>query len=101
LCKRHCRPQQEESKWHRRQGTDDDLDGSSITVDPTWLSWNDGVVVNLAQAVYEERAFDCLPVLADALEEAGCTDADILAHCRSVGPHVRGCWVVDLLLLKE
>lgn len=57
-------------------------------------------VVALAQAIYDERAFDRLPVLADGLEEAGCTDADILAHCRGPGPHVRGCWVVDLLLGK-
>ena len=42
-----------------------------------------------------------LPILADALEEAGCTDADMLAHCRGPGPHVRGCWVVDLVLGKE
>ena len=41
-----------------------------------------------------------LPVLADALEEAGCTDADLLAHCRSGGGHLRGCWAVDLLLGK-
>jgi hypothetical protein len=50
---------------------------------------------------YDARAFDRLPLLADALEEAGCADADILAHCRSGGGHLRGCWVVDLLLGKE
>jgi hypothetical protein len=58
-------------------------------------------VVALAQAIYDDRAFDRLPILADALEDAGCTDADILAHCRGGGEHVRGCWVVDLLLGKE
>ena len=58
-------------------------------------------MLNLAQAIYEERRFGDLPVLADALEEAGCTDADILSHCRGPGPHVRGCWVVDLLLGKQ
>ena len=67
----------------------------------TWLAWNDGVVRKMAQAVYEERAFDRLPLLADALEDAGCADADILAHCRGGGEHVRGCWVVDLILGKE
>jgi hypothetical protein len=66
-----------------------------------WLQWNDGTVLRLAHVTYEERAFDRLPILADALEEAGCTDADILAHCRSAGPHVRGCWVIDLLLGKQ
>jgi hypothetical protein len=55
----------------------------------------------LAPGIEEEQAFDRLPVLADALEEAGCTDADILSHLRGPGPHVRGCWVVDLLLGKE
>jgi hypothetical protein len=71
------------------------------SVDPAWRSWNGGVVVKVAEAVYEARAFDRLPVLADALEEAGCTDADLLAHCRQCGGHVRGCWAVDLLLAKE
>ncbi len=59
-------------------------------------------VVQLAQAIYDERAFDRLPVLADTLEEAGCTNADILNHCRSDGrPHVKGCWVVDSILRKK
>jgi hypothetical protein len=53
------------------------------------------------QGIYNGRAFDDLPVLADALEDAGCTDRDILEHCRSGGEHVLGCWVVDLLLGKE
>ena len=69
-----------------------------VTVDPTWLAWNDGAIRKLAQVIYDERAFDRLPLLADALEDAGCTNADILAHCRGTGPHVRGCWVVDLAL---
>jgi hypothetical protein len=58
-------------------------------------------MVALAQTIYTDRAFDRLPILADALEDAGCTDAEILAHCRGPGPHVRGCWVVDLILGKE
>ena len=66
-----------------------------------WLSWNDGTVRKIAQAIYDERAFDCMPILADALEDAGCDNADMLAHCRGPGPHVRGCWVVDLLLGKS
>jgi hypothetical protein len=67
-------------------------------VEPAWLTWQGGTVERLARSIYEERRFANLPVLADALEEAGCTDADILDHCRGLGPHVRGCWVVDLLL---
>ena len=71
-----------------------------VSLDPTWLAWNAGTVQKIAQAIYEERAFDRLPILADALEEAGCTNADILAHCRRPGEHVRGCWVLDLILGK-
>jgi hypothetical protein len=68
-----------------------------VGVDPLWLSWRDGTVAKIAQTIYEERAFDRLPILADALEDAGCTNEDILNHCRETGEHVRGCWVVDLL----
>jgi hypothetical protein len=70
----------------------------SVTAD---LAWCTATVVQLAQCIYTDRAFDRLPILADALEEAGCTDAEILSHCRGPGPHVRGCWVVDLVLGKE
>jgi len=68
-----------------------------VTIAPAGLAWNGGIVVKLAQGIYKERAFDRLPILADALEDAGCDNADILDHCRQPGPHVRGCWVVDLL----
>ncbi len=66
-----------------------------------WLAWEGGTVPKLAQAIYADGAYDRLPVLADALEEAGCTNAKILAHCRGAGPHVRGCWALDLLLGKQ
>jgi hypothetical protein len=69
-----------------------------VSVDPAWLARNAGAVLNVARSVYEGRRFEDLPVLADALEEAGCADPAILAHCRSAGPHVRGCWVVGALL---
>jgi hypothetical protein len=62
---------------------------------------NGGTVSLIADSIYADRAFDRLPILADALEDAGCTDAAILEHCRGPGPHVRGCWVVDLLLGKS
>lgn len=71
------------------------------TIETPWLVWNDRVVPQMAQAIYDERAFDRLPILADALEEAGCTDQSILNHCRSGIEHVRGCWVVDLCLGKS
>jgi hypothetical protein len=67
---------------------------------PSVLAWDGGTVVKVAAAVYDERAFDRLPVVADALEDAGCTDAELLGHCRGGGEHVRGCWVVDLVLAK-
>jgi hypothetical protein len=60
-----------------------------------------GVIGQLARAVYEEGAFERLPVLADALEEVGCTDAQLLGHLRGPGPHARGCWALDFLLGKE
>jgi hypothetical protein len=73
----------------------------SVAIDPAWLSWSNGTVPKLVQVIYDDRRFSDLPILADALEEAGCSNPDILAHCRSEGPHVRGCWVVDLILGKS
>jgi hypothetical protein len=73
----------------------------SITISPAHPTWNDGTVQKVAQAIYDERAFDRMPILADALEEAGCTNVEILNHCRQPGNHVRGCWVVDMILGKE
>jgi hypothetical protein len=80
----------------------------TLPLEGEWLSWNGGTVRRLAEAVYEQRQLPSghldnalLAVLADALEEAGCRDADILAHCRQEGAvHVRGCFVIDLLLGK-
>jgi hypothetical protein len=68
-----------------------------VQVDQAWLRWHDGTAVHMAQAIYDDRRFQDLPVLADALEEAGCTDPEILGHCRGPGEHVRGCWVLDLV----
>jgi hypothetical protein len=81
-----------------------DLFGSPfrpVLFDLAWLSWGGGVIPNLAAAIYAEGAFERLPILADALEQAGCDNADLLGHCRGRGPHVPGCWVVDLLLGKQ
>jgi hypothetical protein len=72
-----------------------------FAIDLAWLEWNDRTIPKLSQAIYDDRAFDGLPILADALEEAGCANAAILDHCRLGGEHVRGCWVVDLLLGKS
>jgi len=62
--------------------------------------WQTTTVMSLAEGIYTDRAFDRLPILADALEDAGCTDAAVLEHCRQPGEHARGCWVVDLVLGK-
>jgi hypothetical protein len=78
-----------------------------VAVEDGWLAWNDGTVRRLAEAVYENRSLPGgtldnarLAVLADALEEAGCGDAELLGHLRGPRPHVRGCWPLDLLLGK-
>jgi hypothetical protein len=73
---------------------------AALAIDASLLRWNDGLIPRLAAAAYEGRAFDRLPILADALEEAGCSDADLLGHLRGPGPHVLGCCAVDALLGK-
>jgi hypothetical protein len=69
-----------------------------VAFDSRWLTED---VVGVARGIYEDRAFDRLPLLADALMDAGCDCDNILIHCRSEGPHVRGCWVLDVVLGKE
>jgi hypothetical protein len=63
--------------------------------------WRTSTVLGLAESIYAWRAFDRLPILADALEDAGCDDKDMLTHCRTDPEHARGCWVVDLILGKN
>ncbi|WP_238602666.1 hypothetical protein [Fimbriiglobus ruber] len=65
------------------------------TLNPAWQT---PTVLSLAQGIYTDRAFDRLPILADALEEASCDNPDLLNHCRSETVHTRGCWALDLLL---
>jgi hypothetical protein len=69
-----------------------------VALDPRWLTAS---VIDLSRTIYDERAFERMPILADALMDAGCDNEDIIGHCRGDGPHVRGCWVVDLVLGKE
>jgi hypothetical protein len=69
-------------------------------IDPLWLSANDGAALDLARTIDETGNFDAMPILADALEEAGCADSDVLWHCRDGKNHVRGCWALDLVLRK-
>jgi hypothetical protein len=72
--------------------------GTPSRVEAAWLARQGGLVEAMARHADESDDHGGLPVLADALEEAGCTDADLLAHCRCGGGHLRGCWAVDLLL---
>jgi hypothetical protein len=67
-------------------------------VDARWLTSN---VIDLATAMYQTRDSSAMPILGDALMDAGCDNEEIIAHCRGEGPHVRRCWVVDLVLGKE
>jgi hypothetical protein len=69
-----------------------------VTFDPAWRTSD---AIALARQMYESRDFGAMPILADALQDAGCGNEQILSHCRGPGPHVRGCWVVDLVLGKE
>ena len=104
--------------WHPG---DDDLDAGGppllrdifnpwpfSRLSPQVLAWDAGTVVRLAQAAYDDRLLPSghldtgrLSVLADALTDAACTDAQLIDHLRSPEPHVRGCWAVDLLVAKE
>jgi hypothetical protein len=70
-------------------------------MNPSWLAWQDGQVVQLAELIYNKHQWNDLTILADALEDAGCTDDTILSHCRTPGLHARGCWLLDGLLGKK
>src|SRR5262249_19119703 len=64
-------------------------------------SWQTATTIAIAQTIYDSQDYTAMPILADAIEDAGCDDADILSHLRGPRPHARGCWLVDLLLAKE
>ncbi len=81
---------------------------AALLIAPAWLAWQGGDMRKLALAVYNQRHLPSgeldlfrLRVLADALEDAGCADAELLLHLRGPGPHVRGCWALDLILSRE
>jgi hypothetical protein len=69
-----------------------------ITISPDWPT---ATVIALARGMYKSRDFSPMPILADAMEDAGCENSDVLTHCRGPGTHVRGCWVVDTVLGRE
>jgi hypothetical protein len=83
---------QDESRQHQSPSL------REAQIDDDWLT---STVVALARQMYESRDFGAMPILADALQDAGCDSDDILDHCRGDGPHVRGCWVIDLVLGKS
>jgi hypothetical protein len=87
-----------EWEWRSLFATVREILGESDSPDPLWPQWRTTDVLALARGIYCDRAFDRMPILADALQDAGCTDEDVLWHCRRPGGHVRGCWVVDLAL---
>jgi hypothetical protein len=68
-----------------------------VEADPAWLTWESGTITRLAHSLADRKDFAGLPILADALEEAGCTSSEILEHCRQPGDHAAACWVLDML----
>ena len=72
--------------------------GWNFVVDPFWLRWEAGLVPSLARRIRDEGDYDAMPILADALEDVGCTESGILEHMRGPGPHVPVCWVIDAIL---
>ena len=91
----------DEPEWTKVNDFARDIFGNPfrpVAFDPRWRTVDS---VDLARVIYEQRAFEKMPVLGDALIDAGCEDEQVITHCRGDGPHVRGCWVVDLVLGKE
>jgi hypothetical protein len=78
-----------------------DIFGNPFRLVAVRPEWPTPAVINLSRVIYDDRAFDHLPMLADALEDAGCDEPNILDHCRQPGDHVRGCWVVDVVLGRQ
>jgi hypothetical protein len=95
--KRNAREQEEKAQCSVMR----DIFGNPFRPVPCSPAWRTSNVISLAQTIYDERQFDRMPILGDALEDAGCTSQEILNHCRQTGEHVKGCWVVDLILGKE
>lgn len=74
---------------------------AEFPVDPSWLTWNDGTVPRIARMIADLKRWENLPLLADVLKQAGCTNDEVLEHCRQPGEHGDRCWVIDLLLKKR
>jgi hypothetical protein len=93
------------SEQRRQSGLLRDLFGdpwaAPAVPDPAWLAWGGGTVLAVARSAYESGRFQDLPVLADALEDAGCDDERLLGHLRQQGPHARDCWALGVILGLE
>jgi hypothetical protein len=86
-----------EAEWTAQAGIVRDLFGNPFRTIFVDARWQTPVVTALAETIYDQWAFDRLPILADALQDAGCDNEGVLTHCRQSGGHVRGCWLIDLL----
>jgi hypothetical protein len=93
-----CRPASRRQRCEFLRDLFGPLPFREVRIDRAWLT---DPVLSISRRAYDDRDFTALPILADALEEAGCTSRDILDHLRGPGPHVRGCWAVDLILGKQ
>lgn len=89
-----------DGEWRSMFATVSEILGED-RADPRWPRWRTLDVRALARGIHRDGAFDRLPILADALQDAGCDDEYVLQHCRRPGGHVRGCWVVDLAMGAE
>lgn len=93
-------PRNQPAEWEAQAHLLHDIFGNPFRPKGVASEWLTTAVVAIARRMYEEENFTPMPILADALEDAGCADPTTLTHCRGPGPHVRGCWVVDLILKK-
>lgn len=96
---------EDESAWAEEQREQclivSDIFGNPFRPVSLDQSWRTSTIQAIAKQMYDSHDFSPMPILADALQDSGCENEDILSHCRGDGPHVRGCWVVDLILGKE
>lgn len=88
------------AEWRMQANLLRDIFGNPFRPVAFGTEWRTDTALLLARQMYESREFSAMPILADALQDAGCDNDDILNHCRGDGPHVRGCWVVDAILGK-
>jgi hypothetical protein len=89
------------AEWRHQSNLLRDIFGNPFRPVAFSIEWLTDTALSLARQMYESRDFSAMPILADALQDAGCDNENVLNHCRERGEHVRGCWVVDLVLGRE